>query len=76
MSDEIKFDELTNELQDRIIFAAQEIISAMHDAYGPERGHEIWDKLSDTLGRDVKYGVFTADAFNLLHNIINGHARS
>jgi|GEM_PF-5727017 len=53
------FETLDEIYQERIIEAGIEMMAAMTEAFGPERGKQVWDDMSDLLGNEIKYGVFT-----------------
>ena len=43
-----------------IVDAGLQFLRAITEAYGPEKGQEVWDSITNTLGPNVKGAIFFA----------------
>jgi ribosomal protein L7/L12 len=54
------FDDLPNDVADRIVFSGIELMSAITDAFGAEEGIEVWNKMAEHIGQEFHQRVFMA----------------
>jgi ribosomal protein L7/L12 len=57
---DLKFDEIDDNHADRIIGAGIEMMTAITEAYGEQKGMLVWDELANQFGDDFKGRVFLA----------------
>lgn len=53
-----EFNELSTELQERLVSSSLTLMRELTEIYGSEKGMEFWDRISETLGNDLKGKLF------------------
>jgi len=51
---------ISDEDTELIVDSGIVFMRAITEAYGPEKGQELWDSITDTLGSDVRGAIFFA----------------